>query len=84
MDKFFVNIIYYLCYVTFNYYKATFHCFKLFHPTLFMIIYGYYQIFDYLKLFHPRPFSIKLNYFCCFMLLLTILGYFTLGYFLLL
>ncbi len=51
MDKIFVNIIilYMLCY--FKLFKGYFHCPDLFHPTLFMTIYGYFYLFMVIFLF---------------------------------
>jgi hypothetical protein len=43
---------------------VTFHEFKLFHPTLFLAIYGNFFItFGYFNLFHFRLFLVILNYF---------------------
>jgi hypothetical protein len=51
---------------TLSYYKTIFHEYKLFDPTLFMVIYGYFQIFGYFWLFHPRLLLVVLNYFWLF------------------
>jgi hypothetical protein len=52
MDNVFANIIILPMLSYFNYSKATFHCFKLFHPALFIVIYGYfYFILGYFWLF---------------------------------
>jgi hypothetical protein len=58
---------------------TTFHCFKLFHPTLFTTIYGYSHFFVLFMLFHLRLFIIIIDYFGYSMLFLVIVGYFTLG-----
>jgi hypothetical protein len=45
MDKVVVNIIILHMLNYFSYSQNIFHCFKLFHPTLFKDIYDYFQIF---------------------------------------
>jgi len=44
---FFLNIIILPVLTTFSYYKTIFHESKLFDPTLFTVIYGYFQNFGY-------------------------------------
>jgi hypothetical protein len=65
----------------FNYFRAAFHYSKLFHLILFTNIYGYFQKKLLLLLFHLRLLSVIL---WLFYVTFIILGYFTLGYFLLL
>jgi hypothetical protein len=66
MDKIFVNIILPIL-GCFSFYRATFHSSKLVYPTLFMVIYGYFQvvlvIFGYFNLFHLRLFCTMLCFF---------------------
>jgi hypothetical protein len=45
MDKIFVNMIILLILGYFSYSRATFHCRKLFHPTLFTTIYDFLSYF---------------------------------------
>ncbi len=54
MNKIFFNIII-IPMLGYFHYRTTFHYFKLFFLTLFMTIYGYFQ------LFHPRLPSSILN-----------------------
>jgi len=44
MDKFFANLIILHILSYFQLSRATFHCFKLFHPTLFFAIVGYFTL----------------------------------------
>jgi hypothetical protein len=69
MDMIFSNIIILPMLNYFNYFKAIFHCSKVFIPTLFTAIYGYSRLFKIiiiyftlgfffnLKLFHLKLFS---------------------------
>jgi hypothetical protein len=70
MDKIFVNII--ILHML-NYFQLLYDyilLIKKFHPTLFRVIYGYFQknwlflvIFGYFLLFHPKLFLVILSNF---------------------
>jgi hypothetical protein len=79
MDKIFANI---LTLLMLGYYRATFHCSKIFHFALFMAIYGYFLdflvIFSFFTLNYFRLLYVIFDY---FILLLAISSYFTLSYF---
>jgi hypothetical protein len=79
MDKTFANIIILLMLGYFNYSRAIFHCFKLFHLTLFMVILGYFCLF--LIISSEVTFGYALSYLLLLYVLFVLLGYFTLGLF---
>jgi hypothetical protein len=78
MDMIFYNIIILPMLNYFNYFKAIFHCSKVFIPTLFTAIYGYSRLFKIIIIYFTLGFFLILNYFILsyFRLCEIIVGYF--------